>query len=194
MKTRPSFFATSGAGFSTKVKSNAPGFYLFNHYAPVRYALPLSPLLQAYKERLLESFGNLSTLVHTSRITFRVSSLPLPPQYRMNHQHAREWRLLPNQKLALTYLAAQAPTYRLILNDYLQQWRRQNEVRWTATSRGRRERPHWTVTCYCTPLHSMVLDSFLIHSIMQCQIFLMGLVTGSPRARRRNAPHRKPST
>ncbi|PVF99918.1 hypothetical protein CPB86DRAFT_667642, partial [Serendipita vermifera] len=42
----------------------------------------------------------------------------------------------------------QVPTYRLRLNDYLQQWRRRDKVRWAASSSGRQERPQWTVTCY----------------------------------------------
>ncbi|KIM24174.1 hypothetical protein M408DRAFT_331927 [Serendipita vermifera MAFF 305830] len=48
--------------------------------------------------------------------------------------------------------APQVPTARLMLNDYLQAWRRQDKVRWTATSRGPRQRPHWTVTCYLSDI------------------------------------------
>lgn len=41
----------------------------------------------------------------------------------------------------------QPTTYRMALNEYLQQLRRQNEVSWSESCEGRRERPHWTVTC-----------------------------------------------
>ncbi|KAG8819698.1 hypothetical protein FRC19_009604 [Serendipita sp. 401] len=39
-------------------------------------------------------------------------------------------------------------SYRMALNQYLQYWRRQDDLYWSEAQHGARERTLWTVTCY----------------------------------------------